>query len=663
MWIAGFFGLIIIPGSFCVADEYQITAASVRSFTRLLSKSPYLTCNRGLVPPTLGELVGGRVPKSGVRWGRLSKATLQKRLKLLQKRRTKRFADVKALQVALLQYDALQKKCKKMTAVPLPTPTPTAIPTGTPGPAQFLGSATSLSPYREQLTDDEIQHILRKVAFGGNDELRKIGKEQGLSALVSALVDGVMRPEERAAFEQQAEFWASQGYYYDKDDPEYKNIRIWTSGAAQAQQIFRMIYSREPLREYMTQVLATHFAVNLSRLDFSYSKYGNYGIPLHVKLLRESALGNFRDGVVGLLLDPAMNYWLDNKENRVGEPNQNFARELLELFTLGTNDPVSRVANYDERTVKAATAFVSGYFEKAQVDPIGGKDVVGISYNPDLHDPAAYTIFPGIGGAEFAGNLQASSLVRHILEKHPGAARYLGDRIAGQMLYPGLSEGMVAQLSQILVQKDFNLAEFIRPILKSEAMFSEQSRDSCVASPIEHFLTLSRSIFPKDLPSGTGITEKSYTSLVVVAGAAAGSGQSLFEPPSVFGWKGACNINRASGVSVGEGWISAQRLLGRDRGCGSIMDVLNWMEVDWAKQFGLTADMDAGSILDSVNRQTIRIPLNQEERAILLPYLNSLVQDDGTRVSVGVTFEDWWMKKKVPRLICLLSGIAGGDRR
>ena len=324
------------------------------------------------------------------------------------------------------------------------------------GPGDFSGSADLLVPYKEDISGIEIAYLLNKVAFGGSSELRQIGQTQGLTALVDALVDGLMNSTEQQQLEQDALSWAELDFHYD----EFTVGRIWTSYAVQVGQMYRFIYTRDPFIEWMMFQLSAHFATNLNAIGFSFSGFYHYGLPLHWNLLKQYAVGSFADLADAMYYDPVMAFWLDNKDNHVGRPNQNYARELLELFTLGAIDPVSGIPNYDEEGIVAATAYASGYLESSGTDPETGEEVIAIDYEAGLHDGGSYTIFRDIPGAEFTGNMEPSEFLFHILSNHPGSPRYIAERFAGLLLYPGLPESIVGRAGTNLKVEQLRIETF-----------------------------------------------------------------------------------------------------------------------------------------------------------------------------------------------------------
>ena len=637
-----------------------ITEQNLTQFRLIRDLAPFYTCfDESLSLSTLGSI--NSLPLSaGKVWKIVSISSLEKKKRELEKklkkynknkRRNKKKIkstkkDIANIKTQLASAKLYINQCTRSS-----------------GP-EFSGDPNNIAPYHEILTANEVDHLLRKAAFGGTAELKQIGLNQGLTPLVNALVDGVMSTAEREALQNQLAFWVAQGWYYDEGDPEYANIRIWTTHAAQWGQIYAAVYSREPLRELMTLILSAHFAVNLDRVDFSYSRYGHLGIEKYWSVIRNQSLGNFRELAWAMFYDPAMNVWLDNKDNHAGNPNQNFARELLELFILGAIDPVSKLPNYDERSIVPATAFVSGFYEDIAFDPLYGKMVMGINYENLIHDQSIYEIFPGVAGAWANQSFTPRGFLDHVLFNHPGSKRYIAERIAGQLLYPGLPETVVGPLSETLKNSNYDLKALLKQTLKSSAMFSTAAKDPCITSPLIQFISLARRLYPQQLAQTGENLDKSRWLLQGLVEMAGQAGQYLFEPPSVFAWKGSCNINRAGSISRGEGWISSQKVLNRSRACGEMIDSLNWYDADLRQTLGLTLNMSPLEVVRKVATTVYGISLLPQEEAQLTRYLTIWVNDQGQEEPLDLMLdEEWYIRSKIARLVCLLGELKESNLR
>ncbi len=618
----------------------KVNAENIDSFQVLTKSNPPVVCY--LDDYTLGTLSTAKL-KIGSIWTYRQITDVDQALAKYQQKLKKAKKNHRAEAIARLK---IKVKTQKRLQRSLNDSISECIDPSPDG--QFLGAADSLTAYRESLTDAEVQHILRKVAFGGNPQLVQIAKEQGLSALVDALIDG---DDQETQLMAKAMEFGSQGLYYEDENPDYP---IYTPYVLRAAQVYRFIYSPKPFKEWMLLNLNGHFAVNLNRVGFAYSSYSHLGMKEHWDLLINNSMGNFKDLTLGMLQDKAMNFWLDNKDNQVGAPNQNFARELLELFILGRLDPVTGLPNYQEESVIASTGFLSGYFEDAEYDAPYDQYRLKISFEDELHDPTERQVFAGISGADSTQTFYPAGFINHVFNQHPGAPRFIAERFAGTMLYPGLPENVVAELADLLKSSNYELKPFYKKILKSQAFFSTAAQASCFASPIEEIITLARKIFPQNLISSGETGERAFYTLVDIADNAGAAGQSLFEPPSVFGWKGSCNINRNGSKAYGEGWIKTQRLLSRTTACTALMDSLNWYGLDLLAATNLPVDSTPQEIVDQLAAKFSTQPLLAAEQELIINYLTTFRGEDYDYQDDPDLSEDWVVKAKIPRAICLI---------
>lgn len=654
---------ILLASNLSAEPGLLINSGNISHFKQYKETKPYFTCYIKSASNTnaLGILNKPLTTAEGIIWRQQSEQSLRKGLsKLKAKIRNVQGPEkvsikrrIAALKVDIRNFPTYLNQCSN-ESLNSPTPTPTQ---------DFLGDSASLKPYRDQISLPEVRHLLRNVAFGGSPELEALGMNQGLSKLVDALVDP---PSLDQTVEDEAKFWEQRNWHYDKTDPQFSKDRIVTAMSVQVPQIYRMIFSNHPLKEWMTLQLSAHFATNLDGIGFSYSQYSGYGLNQHVDLIRNNALGSIEDITKGMLLDPAMNEWLDNQENHVGFPNQNFARELLELFILGAVDPITKVQNYTEESVIATTAFVSGYRESTGIDPITKRSIGSITFDQSLHDPAKYTVFRGIAGAESTNAFTPNEIIEHTLYKHPGSPRYLAERFAGLMLYPGLPDSIVSGLAAQLKNDKYQLKTFLKIVLKSSAMFSSKAVNSCITSPLEQAIRILRSIRPARFPRET--EERAQLAdyfFWMFSNYTSRAGQMLFQPPSVFGWKGSCNINRNGTVSFGEGWSTLQQSLYRSHFCFGLNNALNNFEFDWRERFGFgTRITTIEGIIQTLAKEVFDIKLSDEEQTTIAKMLTVTVDDNGQVVPLDISFENnWWLQTRVGRTICAMADLPKANRR
>jgi uncharacterized protein (DUF1800 family) len=280
--------------------------------------------------------------------------------------------------------------------------------------------------------------------------------------------------------------------------------------------LLRMLETRRPLEEKMT--LFWHGV-----LTSSFGKIGGkQNFPLLIqqnKLLRAKSMGRFDDLIRAVTTDPAMLWWLDGRLSTGQSPNENYARELMELFTLG-------IGNYTQDDVHQGALALAGW--KIQ----GGKGVLVSRYR--------YT-----GSATFlghTGDLGVDDVVR-IVCAHPATGKHIAWRMWSFFVYENPSDGDLQPLVDAYYQKDHSISAMVRAMLTSPAFFSDKAYRARVKSPVEYVIGALR---------GLGIT--SGTDGHELPPLLAALGQVPFDPPDVSGWPG----DKASGA-----WVSTQTWMNR----------------------------------------------------------------------------------------------------
>lgn len=338
-------------------------------------------------------------------------------------------------------------------------------------------------------------HLYRRTTFGATaaelDAALKVGPAETIDGLLKGAAD-------QQKFEELTEPLA-RSIARANDD---LHLPAWW--------LYRMLYTPHPLREKLTLFWHNHFAT-------SNAKVQNAGFMLdQYRLLYKHALGNFRELVQDITVDPAMLVWLDTRGSKKGSPNENYARELMELFTLG-------VGNYTETDIRQAARAFTGWDVKA------GK----ASFNPAEHDAGEKTVLGQTGA------WRGPDIVRICLEQK-SAPYFIVTKLFRFLVSetvpatPALLEPLATQFRN----SDWNFGELVKTILRSNLFFSETVYRTSVKSPIEFALGIARG-----LEGRLGTTALAQT--------LQGLGQNLFHPASVKGWDG------------GPTWLNGQTLLFR----------------------------------------------------------------------------------------------------
>ncbi len=279
-----------------------------------------------------------------------------------------------------------------------------------------------------------------------------------------------------------------------------------------------MVTSTLPLVERMTLFLHDHFAT-------AYRPFDTVDSPellAQNELFRANALGSWRTICHAMLDDVALSCWLDNNINIKGRPNENLAREFMELFTLGPG-------NYTEDDVREAARALTGMTVGFNLSPTGPRHVM--VFQPTLHDAGVKRILGR------TGNFLPHDVVDILLD-HPAARPFLARKLGETFVGPNPSSSFVGAIAEALRVNKWELKPTLRAIFLSSWFQDSSARSSVVKSPAEFMVGGLRALNRTDF----------YDRAVLWM---ARAGQRLFDPPTVAGWP------------RNEGWLGAGNVLAR----------------------------------------------------------------------------------------------------
>ena len=266
-----------------------------------------------------------------------------------------------------------------------------------------------------------------------------------------------------------------------------------------------------PLTERMTLFWHNHFTSSLQKVRSPTLMYRQNA------LLRAHALGSFRELLRAASRDPAMLLYLDAASNRRGRPNENFARELMELFTLGEG-------RYSEADIREAARALTGW----SVD----LDTGDFLWRAFAHDPGEKAILGR------RGNFKGEDVI-DLLLLQPATAEFIVAKLWKEFVSPAPQAGEVGRIAQVFRGADYDIRAALRALWSSEDFWAAQNRAVLVKSPVDLVIGTLRRAFPQQVEAQP------------VAMLLRRLGQDLFAPPNVRGWPG------------GEAWINSGTLLAR----------------------------------------------------------------------------------------------------
>jgi uncharacterized protein (DUF1800 family) len=366
--------------------------------------------------------------------------------------------------------------------------------------------------------------LLNRLGFGGTRAQIESLVARGREGAVDYLLN--YEQIKNTKFEKQLKNWLD---ITARPREIYVNLRRWW--------VARMLLSERQFEEKLTLFWHNFFATADTKTFPEYMYFQNL-------TLRQNGLGRFDQLVTKIAQDPAMLMWLDGFLNVRGEANENFARELQELFTMGTHDVVTGEPNYTEEDVKEIARAFTGW----QVDfrgriKLNKPKKYESFFVDDLHDAAAKTIYGQ------TANYRGEDVIAIICNRR-ATPRFLVKKIFEFFVRPltdsQSDKQIIEKFADVYVANDHQLKPLFRAIFVSDEMFSPQSRTGSVKSPVEFIVNTLRAFAPDSQQTLRLLAQDFviYTSLFQL-------GMHLFTPPDVSGWR------------LHLGWINTSTMLER----------------------------------------------------------------------------------------------------
>ncbi len=448
--------------------------------------------------------------------------------------------------------------------------------------AAAMGGLKPLSP--EAWDHTKARHLLVRAGFGGTpqevEKLYSMGLYKAVDYLVdfqrqspaAATLDAAPLPppdplEEklRNAFVREQAAAARRAIVGD----QFGRLRQWW--------LKRLVESPRPLQEKLTLFWHGHFATQQSVVENSYTLYHQN------QLFREHAAGNFGGLLYGIVHDPVMIRYLDNNLNVKGHPNENLAREIMELFAMGEDQ------GYTEADIREAARALTGY----TYDNSTGQFRVAL----DKHDAGEKTVFGQKGcwtGDDLAGLILAQ----------PSTARFVAGKMFEYFAYRNPNGETVDRLASVLRASRYELAPMLKNLFLSEEFYGDRAIGTQIKSPVELVVGLLRDV---------GVTELS--SYAELDGMIQEMGQELFEPPDVKGWR------------YGRSWISANRVMLRYNSAARLVQAVPQPGRSGVDLVGLLERggcKSSADVVDCLTRTCFVKPLNEQQRQKLIDFLGHL---------------------------------------
>ncbi|MBL4769951.1 MAG: DUF1800 domain-containing protein [Planctomycetes bacterium] len=449
------------------------------------------------------------------------------------------------------------------------------------GGAQGQGTQPheNLKPVR--WTPIQVEHLLNRAAFGATSAEVRHWHEAGQQALIDSLLEGGEPAEPFEFTAHRADRKGLFGANTDQRQKEAKRVRLLNRAQIieySAWWVTQMMHTEDPLRERMTLILHGWLVSGSKKV-----KQSDYMIGQN-QLFREHGLGNYGELLAAIVEDPAMLLYLDNNTNRRRKPNENLARELMELFSLGEG-------NYTEEDVRQAARALTGYTVRGD----------GFAFSKKQHDQETITVLG------YSNTMDGEDLVALLLEQ-PACPRYVATRLIEEFEGFAPDEERLQVYAKLLVDGDYEIKPFLRHLFSDPAFYRPEVVGAKIQSPVDFMIGSSRRLQVE--PDAKFLSD-----------AVSVLGQTLMNPPSVKGWDGgyawlteASSILRSNVIGAMIGQVSNTDLREGMSEALELMDEMmeeasDKMDGDMAKPKARGGPL--AKILNQVRRQklTVRVPV------------------------------------------------------
>ncbi len=365
------------------------------------------------------------------------------------------------------------------------------------------------------ITRQEAAHLLRRTGFGNRIEDIKSLSARSRNKAVDQIID-----YGRVNNQEMEDRLTANFEFLRASSPDSINDQNFNDAEIRAWWIFRMLLTHRPFEEKMTLFWHNFFATSLDKVPAIHIYTQNLD-------LRSHALGRFDDLLLKISQGAAMLIWLDGINSTRTNPNENFGRELQELFSTGINDAVTGEANYTEEDVKEVSRAFTGWRLRKSADPSPFAYEWYLDENEADHGQK--TIYGQT--ANFSGQD-----VITVLADRRTTARFLVKRLFEFFVYRLDTESdedraTIDKFADVYFANDHSIRELVRAIFKSEEFFSPRARFALIKNPVEFLIGSMRMLEASVGFGSTGarpaILETSLRTM----------GMDLFSPPDVFGWK------------------------------------------------------------------------------------------------------------------------------
>ena len=391
-------------------------------------------------------------------------------------------------------------------------------------PAGLAATSTTLAPYTGPWGYEQAAHLLRRSLVGPTRAEVLAAAGSSLAAVLDGLFTAAPAPAPPVngfstnTIDAVGQTWVTAPFNNTVEGSRNRSLRAWWAD---------LLLQSTTLTEQMTLFWHNHFVVSFDQVFDSRYAYR------YLSLLRQQALGNVRQLAKDVTIEPAILDYLSGTKNRVGAPNENYGRELLELFTLGKGALIGpgNYTTYTEDDVQAAARVLTGW-QNLQAG-------ISSSFAANRHDPGTKQFSAAFGNRTIAnqGATEYLALLDMIFDR-PETAQFLARKLYRWFVYYVIDaqteQDIIQPLAAQLQQNGYDIAPVLRTLLGSEHFFDVLSQGCVIKSPVSFTLGVVRQL-QVVFPPATNVVAQ-YGLWDYLVSNATLQQQRLGDPPNVAGW-------------------------------------------------------------------------------------------------------------------------------
>lgn len=429
-------------------------------------------------------------------------------------------------------------------------------------PSEIL---TGLLPYTGVWEFDQAAHLLRRSMFGASRKQIEVAVLEGLDATIDKLFDDSIKPTEGPI--NPGKWYDKEGVFHELNDPNipretpwvFKLNGVWKVGHIAGDSDIEDLNNKSrnvTLRNWKTRQILTEGVSIIQKMTMFW--HNHYVIHedldfrrigfLYIMTLQENALGNFRELSKIISTDPAMLIYLNNETNTAAAPNENYARELFELFTIGKGDLAGPgdYTNYTEEDIRSAARVLTGWrIKNHEINQ--GEGTFDLTqenlseFHAPNHDTGTKKFSNRFGNKSISdqGKEEFKALVDMIYDQDE-CARFICRKLYRWFVYykitAEIEENVIEPMAQLLIENDYEIKPALKVLLKSEHFYDQRKSGLMIKNPYDFMMSFLKPFDFNAIAPTHDIfeNEKFYYDLTKVFNL---QQMTYFGHPNVAGWK------------------------------------------------------------------------------------------------------------------------------